>query len=241
MHHVSWILIATVLASAPLARRPPIRARPCLRLRLRPRRRPPTSRSTLDGLRTAGRGIGAAQGRDRPGGPEPADTAQLRMAGQRLGGLCGKRRQLHAAGPRPDVPCRVRRFRHRTLARRLQSAGRFRQSPSCRPASAKAGRSRRPPRPPCWRGCATTRARCRNSGGRPCSRRRRRPRRPPRPHRLHPYCRDSRHLLTGGPHASDALRRRGLSPYFWPRFKQYVAPLPAVCAPRGPHVSRAFV
>ncbi len=91
MHHISWILAATVLASAPLAAQatdstpvsPPAPA---------PAPKPtptPAQRQYLDGLRTAGRGIAQLKdGIDRVG-RNRADTAQLRMAGQRMGGLCG--------------------------------------------------------------------------------------------------------------------------------------------------------
>jgi hypothetical protein len=118
MHRVSWILIATVLARAPLAAQATDSA-----LTLPPAPAPaptptPDQQKYLDGLRTAGRGVAQLKdGIDRVG-RNRADTAQLRMAGQRLGGLCGSAGSFLRQG-RARMSHAVYADSARTLARRL--------------------------------------------------------------------------------------------------------------------------
>jgi hypothetical protein len=231
MHRVSWILIASVLARAPLAAQATDSA-PTLPPAPAPAPAPtptPDQQKYLEGLRTAGRGVAQLKdGIDRVG-RNRADTAQLRMAGQRLGGLCGSAGSFMRQG-RARMSHAAYADSARTLARRLNQQ-------VCRPASARAGRSPRPPRPPWWLGCAATRAHCRSSGRSPCSRRLSRPR---RPHRLHRYCRDSGAYWRAMDAAPMALRRRGLSRTFglgssntWHRYR--------LSAHREDHTSRGLL
>jgi len=118
MHHVSWILAGAVLASAPLAAQatdsipapsPSPMAAPAPT---------PAQQRFLDGLRTAGRGVAQLKdGIDRVG-RNRADSAQLRMAGQRLGGLCGSAASFMRQG-RARMSHGVYIDSVRTLARRL--------------------------------------------------------------------------------------------------------------------------
>jgi len=118
MHHVSWILIATLLASAPLAGQVTDSA-PTLPPAPAPAPTPtPDQQKYLDGLRTAGRGIAQLKdGIDRVG-RNRADTAHLRMAGQRLGGLCGSAGSFMRQG-RARMSHAAYVDSARTLARRL--------------------------------------------------------------------------------------------------------------------------
>lgn len=120
MHHVSWILIATVLARAQLAAQATDSA-PTLPPAPAPAPAPtptPDQQKYLDGLRTAGRGIAQLKdGIDRVG-RNRADTAQLRMAGQRLGGLCGSAGSFMRQG-RARMSHAAYLDSARTVARRL--------------------------------------------------------------------------------------------------------------------------
>lgn len=118
MPHVSWILIATVLARAQLAAQATDSA-PTLPPAPAPAPTPtPDQQKYLDGLRTAGRGIAQLKdGIDRVG-RNRADTAQLRMAGQRLGGLCGSAGSFMRQG-RARMSHAAYVDSARTLARRL--------------------------------------------------------------------------------------------------------------------------
>lgn len=118
MHHVSWILIATVLARAQLAAQATDSA-PTLPPAPAPAPTPtPDQQKYLDGLRTAGRGIAQLKdGIDRVG-RNRADTAQLRMAGQRLGGLCGSAGSFMRQG-RARMSHAAYLDSARTVARRL--------------------------------------------------------------------------------------------------------------------------
>lgn len=118
MHHVSWILIATVLTSAQLAAQA-TDSGPTLPPAPAPAPTPtPDQQKYLDGLRTAGRGIAQLKdGIDRVG-RNRADTAQLRMAGQRLGGLCGSAGSFMRQG-RARMSHAAYVDSARTLARRL--------------------------------------------------------------------------------------------------------------------------
>lgn len=115
MHHVSLVL-AALLASAHLAAQatdsapaPPPAPAPTPT---------PAQQRYLDGLRTAGRGIAQLKdGIDRVG-RNRADTAQLRMAGQRLGGLCGSAGSFMRQG-RARMSHAVYADTARTMARRL--------------------------------------------------------------------------------------------------------------------------
>lgn len=118
MHHVSWILAATVLASAQLGAQATDSA-PALPPAPAPAPTPtPAQQQYLDGLRTAGRGVAQLKdGIDRVGRSR-ADTAQLRMAGQRLGGLCGSAGSFMRQG-RARMSHAAYADSARTLARRL--------------------------------------------------------------------------------------------------------------------------
>jgi hypothetical protein len=116
MHHVSWFLIATLLASAQLAAQATDSA-PTLPPAPAPTPTP-DQQKYLDGLRTTGRGIAQLKdGIDRVG-RNRADTAQLRMAGQRLGGLCGSAGSFMRQG-RARMSHAAYVDSARTLARRL--------------------------------------------------------------------------------------------------------------------------
>jgi len=116
MHLMSWILAATVLVRVPLAAQatdsapaPPPAPSPAAT---------PAQQQYLDGLRTAGRGVAQLKdGIDRVG-RNRADTAQLRMAGQRLGGLCGSAGSFMRQG-RARMSHAAYVDSARTLARRL--------------------------------------------------------------------------------------------------------------------------
>lgn len=118
MHHVSWILIATVLASAQLTAQAADSARAAPPAPAPVAAPTPAQQQYLDGLRTAGRGVAQLKdGIDRVG-RNRADTAQLRMAGQRLGGLCGSAGSFMRQG-RARMSHAAYVDSARTLARRL--------------------------------------------------------------------------------------------------------------------------
>jgi hypothetical protein len=112
MPHVSWILAAGLLASAQLAAQAtdsaPIPAPT----------RTPAQQQYLDGLRTAGRGIAQLKDGIARTSRYQSDTAQLRMAGQRLGGLCGSAGSFMRQG-RARMSHAAYVDSARTLARRL--------------------------------------------------------------------------------------------------------------------------
>ena len=112
MPHVSWILAATVLASARLA------AQATDSAPVPTPTRTPAQQQYLDGLRTAGRGIAQLKDGIARVGRSRADTAQLRMAGQRLGGLCGSAGSFMRQG-RALMAHAAYVDSARTLARRL--------------------------------------------------------------------------------------------------------------------------
>jgi hypothetical protein len=117
MPHVSWILAATVLASVRLAAQATDSA-PTAPAPAPAPSRTPAQQQYLDGLRSAGRGIAQLKdGIDRVG-RNRADTAQLRMAGQRLGGLCGSAGSFMRQG-RARMSHAAYVDSARTLARRL--------------------------------------------------------------------------------------------------------------------------
>jgi hypothetical protein len=116
MHHVSWTLIAAVLASAPLAAQATDSA-PTVPPAPAPTPTP-DQQKYLEGLRTAGRGVAQLKDGINRVGRTRADTAQLRMAGQRLGGLCGSAGSFMRQG-RARMSHAAYVDSARTLARRL--------------------------------------------------------------------------------------------------------------------------
>jgi hypothetical protein len=116
MRHVSWTLIAAVLAGAPLAAQATDSA-PTVPPAPAPTPTP-DQQKYLEGLRTAGRGVAQLKDGINRVGRNRADTAQLRMAGQRLGGLCGSAGSFMRQG-RARMSHAAYVDSARTLARRL--------------------------------------------------------------------------------------------------------------------------
>ena len=116
MSLISWILAATLLTSAHLASQATDSTPAPVPL---PAPTPtPAQQKYLDGLRTAGRGIAQLKDGINRVGRNRADTAQLRMAGQRLGGLCGSAASFMRQG-RARMSHVAYVDSARTLARRL--------------------------------------------------------------------------------------------------------------------------
>lgn len=117
MRHQSWILAVTALAGAPLTGQETNPAGSAAPTTV-PMAPTPAQQQYLDGLRTTGRGIAQLKdGIDRVGRAR-ADTAQLRRAGQRLGGLCGSAGSFMRQG-RPRMNHAAYTDSARTMARKL--------------------------------------------------------------------------------------------------------------------------